>query len=221
MSKFFNQWIFLVTVLTIPIALAVGLNQDFHVFGFRIPGEEFVYKDLFFGIAAGLIFLLGALKASKKWTGLFIVRQKERFQFSTPISSARKKRVLLYNSIELLFFAVFASFFFLTDSTWVVAGVFVILFIETLANTFFGINKEAYRVGMTKKAVLRADREVTLVYFKGLEKITKHQQTLYFEYVNDLVLHMPLDVIPDDQKDSFYKALREQANPDQVFYSGF
>lgn len=221
MNKFYNQWIFLVTVLTIPIALAVGLNQDFHLFGIRIPGEEFAYKDLFFGIAAGLIFLLGALKASKKWMGLFIVRQKERFQFSTPISTERKKRVLLYNSIEMLFIAVFASFFFLTEATWIVAGVFVILFIETLSNTFIGINKKAYRVGMTKKVVLRADREVTLVYFKGLEKITKHQQTLYFEYVNDLVLHMPLDVIPDEHKDNFYKSLRQLASPEKVFYSGF
>lgn len=221
MNKFFNLWILFITIITFPISLAVGLNQDLNLFGFRIPGEEFEYKELFFGIAAGLIFLLGAVKASKKWMGMYIVRQKERFQYSTPISTSRKKRVLLYNGIELLFYALFAYFFFLTEAAWMVGGVFIIIFSESLANTFLGISKKGYRVGMTKKALLRVDREVTMVYFNGLEKITKHQQTLYFEYVNDLVLHIPLNVIPEAEKDNFYKALRQQVKPEKVYYSGF
>lgn len=222
MNRFFNIWIFIIAVLSIPTALAVGLNEDFQVFGFKIPGIEFEYKELFFGIGAGLIFLLGVLKASKKWMGLRIVKQKERFQFSTEVSRSRMSRVLLYNTIELLFLLIFGAFFYSMSLFSAYLGLtFFILLLEHFLNTFLGIYRKMYRVGMTKKALIRVDREVNVIYFKGLQKITKHQQSLYFEYSNDLVLHIPLDVIPEEKTTAFYKALRTQVDPDKVFYSGF
>lgn len=222
MNRFFNIWIFIIAVLSIPTALAVGLNQDFQIFGFKIPGIEFEYKELLFGISAGLIFFLGVLKASKKWMGIRIVKQTERFQYSMAVSNERMSRVLLYNTIEVLFLLLFGAFFYSMSNFSAYLGLtFFILSIEHFLNTFLGIQRKMYRVGMTKKALIRVDREVNVIYFKGLQKITKHQQTLYFEYVNDLVLHIPLNVIPEEEQTAFYKALRTQVDPDKVFYSGF
>lgn len=222
MNRFFNIWFVVIVLLNLPVALAVGLNQDFHVLGYRIPGEEFEYKHIYFGVSAGLVFLLGALKASKKWVGLHIVRQLQRFQFSTQISVARLKRVLLYNTIEIIFLSLFGALFYslATDAQYL-GLVFFILALEHFVNTLLGVNGKMYRVGMTKKAIIRVDREVTLIYFNGLQKISQHQSTLYFEYTNDLVLHMPLDVIPEAEKAHFYSVLKSHVDPNKVFYSGF
>ena len=222
MNKFFNLWIIIITVVSLPFTLAVGLNEDFHIFGYKVQGIEFEYKFITFSIIASLLFLLGALKATKKWMGLNVTRQKHRFIYTAFISDERKLRVLLYNSIEIIFLAIFGGFFFyISDDTLYIGLIFFILTGEHFINTILGIHKKYYRIGITKKAIIRVDREIDLIYFKGLQKITKHQQTLYFDYPDNLVLHFPLNVIPDDQHKTFYATLKEQVDPNKVYYSGF
>jgi hypothetical protein len=222
MNKFFNIWTLIFTVLTIPFVLAVGLNIDFSVFGLNVPGEEFKYADLFFSIAAGIVFALGVLRASKKWAGINITRQKSRFLFYSIISDSRLKRVFLYNIIEMSFFLIFAFFFLVVMQTALYLGlVFVLLFLENLINTLFGVFKRTYSIGITSKAIIFVDRDVKAIYFKGLKKVSKHQQTIYFEYVNDLVLHIPTNIIPKEKEDEFVKTIQGIADPDKVYYSGF
>lgn len=219
MNKFFNIWLLFIAIISIPFTLAVGLNEDFHFLGYKIQGEEFIYKKQFFLIIAGLAFLLGALKASKKWMGIKIVKQTQRFKFSTPISKSRIKRVLLYNLIELVFFLLFGLFFsFLSSESLFLGFVFFILFAEHLLNTIQGIKNKRYRVAMTSKALLRVDREISVIYFKGLEKIATKQQTLYFHYNNDLLLHLPLDVIPEERFNEFISTLKSIVDPDKVYF---
>ena len=76
-----------------------------------------------------------------------------------------------------------------------------------------------YRIGLTKKALVAVDRESRVIFFSGLRKVSKHQQTLYFEYSNELVLHMPMNMIPDEEV--FMKELRQVVNPNKVFFEGF
>lgn len=222
MNKVFNIWILIITVLTFPIAIAVGKNLDFSLFGVSIQGEEFIYKELVFSISAGLIFLLGAIRSSRKWLGMRVVQQVKRFKFSTPVSEQRKKRVLLYNTIEIIFYLVFASgLMYFSMSALFVALVFIILALDSLINTILGIKGKRYRLGLTKKAVVMADRETKAIYFNGLKKISKHQQTVYFEYVNGLVLHFPTNLLPDDEWSNFASSLKEQVSPEKVYYTGF
>lgn len=222
MNRIYNIWILIVTVLTFPFAIAIGNNLDFSFFGLSIPGEEFKYKELVFTISAGLIFLLGVLRSSKKWLGMRVVKQVHRFKFSTPISDKRKNRVLLYNIIEILFYVIFAGglLYFSTSAIYVIL-VFAILALDSIINTFLGIKGKKYRVGLTKNAIVMADRETKAIYFKGLKKISKHQQTLYFEYVNGLVLHFPNDLLPEDQWTNFVSTLQQQVSPENVYYTGF
>lgn len=222
MNRAFNIWILIITVLTFPIAIAVGKNLDFSLFGVSIQGEEFIYKELVFSISAGLIFLLGAIRSSKKWLGMRVVQQVKRFKFSTPVSEQRKKRVLLYNTIEIIFYFVFAAgLIYFSMSALFVALVFIILALDSLINTILGIKGKRYRLGLTKKAVVMADRETKAIYFNGLKKISKHQQTVYFEYVNGLVLHFPTNLLPDDEWSNFASSLKEQVSPEKVYYTGF
>ncbi|MGM0479204.1 MAG: hypothetical protein ACQERC_08255 [Bacteroidota bacterium] len=222
MNKIYNIWILIFTVLTFPFAIAVGNNLDFTIFGLDIQGEEFAYKHFVFTLSAGIIFLIGALRASKKWVGLRVVRQVRRFKFSTPVSRLRRKRVLLYNMIELFFYLLFAGglLYFTIDTIYVVL-VFVILAADQIIHTYLGIAAKGYRIGLTKNAIVLADRETKAIYFKGLKKISKHQQTIYFEYVNDLVLHFPTNLIPEEEWSDFVASLQEQVPPNRVYYSGF
>jgi hypothetical protein len=99
--------------------------------------------------------------------------------------------------------------------------VFVLLFLENIINTLFGVFKQTYSIGITSKAIIFVDRDVKALYFKGLKRVSKHQQTIYFEYVNDMVLHIPTNVIPDDAEQEFLKTLQGIVDPSKVYYTGF
>jgi hypothetical protein len=209
-------------MLTTPFVFAVGWNIDFSFFGLNVPGEEFEYADLFFSIGAGIVFALGVLRASKKWAGINITRQKSRFLFFSKVSKTRLKRVVLYNVLEMSFYLIFAFFFIIVMNTAIFLGlVFVLLFLENLINTLYGILRQTYSIGITSKAIIFVDRDVKAIYFKGLKKVSKHQQTIYFEYVNDLVLHIPSNTIPKGKEEAFLLTLQRVADPNKVFYSGF
>ena len=76
-----------------------------------------------------------------------------------------------------------------------------------------------YRVGLSSKALIVCDREVTVVYFTGLRKVSIHQQTVFFDYIKDLQLSFPLDCIQDESKEEFFDLLEDQLDRDKVFFS--
>ena len=82
-----------------------------------------------------------------------------------------------------------------------------------------GKQRDAFRVGLSSKALIVADRDVTLLYFTGLRKVSIHQQTIYFDYIKDLQLSFPLDCIQPEMKDEFFAQLKDQVNTDKVFFS--
>lgn len=222
MNKFFNSWIFILGVIAFPFAIAVGWNEDFQFFGFTIPGEEFEYGEYIFISVALLLALLAGFKSYRKWMGIFIIKQTSKFLFTTPISEERKSRVGMYNYLEIIFLLLFSFFYlnFITTVTWL-AVVYVLITLEHIINTVVGFHLNNYGLGITNKAIVRADREIDAIYFKGLSRITQQQDQLLFEYSTGLVLEIPLSVIPQDRKADFFKLLQEKAPKEKVFYSGF
>jgi hypothetical protein len=79
--------------------------------------------------------------------------------------------------------------------------------------------KASYRVGLSSKALIVADREVIVLYFTGLRKVSIHQQTVYFDYIKDLQLTFPLDCIQEESQEEFFEALEAQLDRDKVFFS--
>jgi len=222
MNKFFNSWIFILGVLAFPFAIAVGWNENFQFFGFTIPGEEFEYGNTIFLTVALLLGFLGGFKSYRKWMGLFIIKQEKKFIFTSPISKERKSRVGLYNYLEIIFLLLFTLFYlnFITTVTWL-AVAFMLITLEHIISTVVGLHLNNYGVGITNKAIVRADREVDAIYFKGLSRITQQQDQLLFEYSTGLVLEIPLSVIPKKRKAEFLKTLQVKAPKEKVFYSGF
>lgn len=222
MNKIYNTWIFIISLLTLPFAFAVGLNEVFGIFGLQIHGEEFEYKEIVFGIAAGLIFLLGVSRSSRKWSGIRIVNQIDRFQFNTPISRDRIQRVILNNSIEIVgFFLLGGVFIIFSKDAVFITLIFVIFIVDAVINTIRGVLGRKYRVGMTRKALVSVDREVIAIYFKGLKRISMQKDLLFFEYTNDLVLDFSLHTVPPEKQEEFLELLRRNVDENKVYFSGF
>ena len=204
-----------------PFAFAVGINEVYGVFDLQMH-DEFQYTDLVFGIAAGLIFLIGALRSSRKWSGIRILNQVDRFQFNSVISEERKQRVILNNSIEIIgFFLIGLVFAVFSKDAIFITLIFVVFIFDAIINTLRGLLSKKYRVGMTKKAIVSVDREVYAIYFKGLKRISIQKDLLFFEYINDLVLDFPLSNVPPERQEEFMLLLRKNVDETKVYFSGF
>ena len=147
-----------------------------------------------------------------------MVAKLNRFQWNQPVSGPRKKRVATYNLIEVTVMVVLSyGLYTITKESIVPAIVFLAFGLDSLVFTLVGRNK--YRVGLSSKAILVADREIILIYFVGLRKVAIQQQTVYFDYINNLQLTFPLDCIEEQNKHDFFEALHNVIDKDRVFFS--
>ena len=73
-----------------------------------------------------------------------------------------------------------------------------------------------FAIGLSSKAILVADREVTVIYYTGLRKVSISQQTLYFDYLESLQLSMPINVLPEQERANFVQNLEKVVDADKV-----
>ena len=78
--------------------------------------------------------------------------------------------------------------------------------------------KNNFRVGITSKAILVSDREIILIYLAGLRKVSVSQQTVYFDYIQDLQLSFPLDCVEASERTTFFTSLESQLDPNRVLF---
>ena len=221
MNRFYNILIFIVSFIAFPLTLSIGLNEDWTLFGLKIPGVEFEHKDLFFGIVSALVALLFVFKAKKKWTSLIIIKQKQRFDYHTGLSKARQQRVMLYSIIEIVFILFIGYFFSNFNEVFIwLAPLYFIGAVEHVVHLIYGISGKNYGIGITNKALLSVDREIYPVYFKGVKSISKQQNNLYFDYGKDLIIHFPLELIPTKELPAFYNTLLDKIDVNKVFFQG-
>lgn len=194
----------------------IFLAFDIHVANVNLAELSFQLY-IFLGIAM-LLLLLMIRRSSNRWVGVLMTRKPERFLWSTPISKERKKNVRLFLIMEAIvaLFACIASIT-LTNHAWPLTVVYGLMVLDQLV--FLAVAQSWFRVGITHKAVVVADREVRVLYFSGLRRVEVHQQTLYFEYIEDLQLSFPLNCIPEDQIADFRQHLEGRVNRDRVFFS--
>jgi hypothetical protein len=105
---------------------------------------------------------------------------------------------------------------FLTPTAIFVLLIYLILALDSFL--FVLIYQSYFRVGLSSKAILVADREVLLIYLNGLRKVSVSQQTVYFDYIQNLQLSFPLDCIEEPQKANFFAALEGQIDRNRVLF---
>lgn len=222
MNRIFNSWIFIFAIVGLVYAFFASMYESFGIFHkvqsvIKDGQKEYVYITI-----AILIFAIGTWRSSKKWSGIRIIKQVQRYQFNTVISKKRKKQVLLNNFLETIAYLFFTIAYAVLDiDASILSLVFLIIIIDSLLNLTRGINGKKYRVGMTNRAIVTVDREVKVIYFKGLTQVTLQNGRLYFEYVNDLVLDLEMSNIPTEQHTEFINTLRTVVDETKVYFSGF
>ncbi len=215
MNSFINLLLLVISLPTLLLSVFVGFDLpiDFlHTTGKRLPFRTEIYLVL--GL---LLLIIGLRRSIRRWMGVNMVKQQTKFIWNQPISTERKKRVFVYNSLEaLVFLSLMLAHLFLTQVAFFVVTAYLILALDAIL--FLLINGKEFRVGLSSKAILVADREIVLIYLNGLRKVSVSQQTIYFDYIEELQLSFPLDCIEPGQKTEFFEALEGQIDRDRVLF---
>jgi hypothetical protein len=200
------------------ITILIGFDISIDMFKIRTTGAALPYR---FEILLGLglfILILNVRRSVRRWMGMRLVNQTEKFKWNQPMSEKRIKRVRTYNFMEgfvMLFIAI--TLYIVSPEAWMPAIGFVFCTVDNLIFTVVGVRGNRFRAGITSKAVITADRDVNLVYFSGLRKVTIHQQSMFFDYIKNLQLSFPVDCLNEEQRDEFFSALESQLDKDKVF----
>ena len=200
------------------MALTIFVGFDLPLESLGTSGAELPYRDYAFLGLGLMIFLINLRRSVRRWMGLRIVNQVHKFKWNEPVSKERKQRVQVYTLLEVfVFISISYSCYHLTPEAWPPVLAFLLAACDGLFFTVIGSFRNRFRVGITAKAIVSGDRDVALVYFSGLRKISIHQDTIYFDYIKNLQLSIPLDCISIADRNTFFKALENQLDTNRVF----
>ncbi|MDP4761099.1 MAG: hypothetical protein NWR96_05645 [Crocinitomicaceae bacterium] len=216
MNSFINVLLLVITFPTMLLSVFVGFDLPIDLL--KTTGAQIPYRfEVFLGF--GLLYAIISLRRSiRRWMGVRMTSQKMKFAWNGEVSKERKQRVFLYTVIEsvVLFFLAF-SYYLVTKEAIFICGVLLFFSVESLL--FLLINaKSNFRVGITSKAILVSDREIILIYLAGLRKVSVSQQTVYFDYIQDLQLSFPIDCVEPAERAAFFTTLEAQLDPDRVLF---
>lgn len=216
MNNFINTLLFFLSFLTLIVVIIIG--RDLPVSFLRTTGYNIPYKEFIFLGLASLFLLLGGRRSAQRWMGVALIKKVKKYQWNHEVSVQRKNRVIFYLCIEAFFHLTMGGiFYYISKDSLPVFIVLLVLSADHLIFALCGKLYHLYRVGITHNAVVAVDREVRVLYFSGLRKISIHQQTIYFNYIKDLVLDFPSDMIASDEKESFKDVLKQQIDLKKVY----
>lgn len=216
MNKFINALLVFIFLPTMLVDIFVGFDLPIRILktsGANLPYREEILTG--FGVLMAIILLRRSIR---RWMGMRIVSRPEKFKWNQPVSPERRKRVIVYTLLEVLVLTCAGLGLYVVSSlAWMPAIALWFGAIDGLLFILVGISKPIWRVGLSSKALIVADREVVLLYFTGLRKVSIHQDSVYFDYIKELQLSFPLDCIEGEKTDEFFTALEAQFNPEQVY----
>jgi hypothetical protein len=197
---------------------SVFVRFDLPLEMFKTTAGQLPYRfELFLGFGLMLL-VISVRRTIRRWVGIRMVNQTNKFKWSGKISVARKQRVIVYTMIESAVLVLFGlAFIGLTREAWFPAVVMVFFGLEGIVYLLINA-KNKFRVGLSSKAILTVDREVILLYMEGLRKVSVSQQTIYFDYIQDLQLSFPTDCIEENERADFFENLKQSVNRDKVLF---
>lgn len=218
MNKFVNILQLLILFPCVLVCIFVGF--DLPIDFLKTSGENLPYKsEIFLGFAL-LLLIVGLRRSIRRWVGVRMVNQLKRFQWNEKMNESRVKQVFLYQVLESIVHLLFsAAIYALTPEAWVISLVLLLLAIEHLVFGIYGKTGNKFRIGITSKALVIADRDIKVLYFSGLRRITTQQQSVFFEYIQDLQMSFSTSSIADEHREEFREAIAKNVNRDKVFFS--
>lgn len=217
MNSFINVLLLVVSAPAFILTIFVGFDLPIEML--RMQASEIPYLSLIFLVLAAILFVISLRRTIRRWSGLYLVNQRDKYVYNAEIKLERKKRVIVYTIIESVILAYLGyAYIKITSEAWAPSMVMFIFSIEGLLFLTYGLLARKFRVGITSKAVLVADREVGVLYFSGLRKISISQQSVYFEYIGNLQLNFPVDCLNEENKNEFFSILKQQVDENSVLF---
>ena len=217
MNSFVNAILLALTFPLIMLTIIVGFDLPVEIL--KTSGKNLSFADEIFWLLATLMGLIAFRRSLKRWMGMKIVNTTERFIINFGVSTARKNRVVVYNLIEsCIMLSLGLSIYNLTTHALVPTIVLLSFSFDNVLFLMIGYKKR-FRIGLSSKALIVSDREVTVIYFEGLRKISIEQQTIYFDYIKDLQLSFPTNCLRDEDKELIFNGLNDIVDKDKVMFS--
>lgn len=216
MNKFINVLLLFILFPTMLFTIWVGF--DLPVEFFRTSGGQVQYRFEIFLTLGLFILILNLRRSVRRWMGMRMVNKVQKFKWNEPMSKNRIQRVQVYTLLEaMVLFFVGTVLYYLTTEAWMPAVAFWFGAVDNIVFLIVGSMNKRFRAGVTSKAIIVADRDVSLVYFSGLRKISIQQDTIYFDYIKELQLFFPLACIPEDEREKFFEVIEAQVDTNRVF----
>ena len=208
----------LISFPTLVIAIFVG--YDLPIEFLKTSGASLPFKFQIF-LSLGIIYYIIIVRRSvRRWMGVAMVSKTEKFKWNVSMGEGRRKQVFLYQWLEALIMSSGGiSLYYVCPDAIAPASALWIGSLDNLIFMIVGQTKKLYRIGLTSKAVVVADREVKVLYLSGLRKVTIHQQTVFFDYIKDLQMTFSLTCIPKEDQVDFKNTLESLVDRDRVFFS--
>ncbi len=216
MNSFINILLLIVSILTLFFCVFVRFDLPLEMF--KTTAAQLPYRfEIFLGFGL-MLMLISVRRTIRRWVGIRMVNQIEKFKWSGKISSSRLQRVIVYTIMESVIIGIIGSaFIILTKEAWFPALVMIFFGIEGLIYLLINA-KNKFRVGLSSKAILAVDREVILIYMEGLRQVSVSQQTIYFDYIQDLQLSFPTDCIEENMRTEFFESLKHSVDREKVLF---
>ncbi len=200
------------------MAIAIYDGFDLPVEFLKTSGAQIPYKFEIYLLLGMLILVANLRRSIRRWMGAWMLHKQDRFLFNSVVSTKRKKRVITYLFLEsfvMLFIAY--ALYRLTPDAWMPITGYLFGAFDGVVFALVGAMSKIFRVAISSKAVISADREVNLVYFEGLRRLSIQQQSVFFDYIKGLQLTFPSDVVTEIKKEDFKQTLLAQIDQEQVF----
>lgn len=217
-----NKSVNIITLLLLAPAFGVAIfaGFDLPVEFLKSSGNNLPFLSQIFLVVAVLMVMLNGRRALKRWTGIRMVNQLTKFQWNHEIDKKRKSQINMYLIMEGIVHLLIAyAFHYLTSKAVFLSLVFVVTGLDHLIFMVYGNVRHKWRVGVTNKAIVVGEREFKAIYFSGLRRVSVHQQTLFFDYKDDLQLAISIDSISPENRTTFRTLLEEKVNRDRVYFS--
>ncbi len=218
MNKFVN--ILLLLLMFPAMGLTIYVGFDLPVEFLKTTGNYIPYKFEMFIIFGALFLVVGGRRSLRRWAGLRMVNQISRYQWNQPMHNKRIRQASMYLHLEaIMHFFVATAMYVMTPESWPIALVLLVLGIDHLLFAFYGRLGHKFRVGITKNAIVVADRDVKVIYYTGLRQVSTHQQSLFFDYIKQLQIAIPIDSIAPENRTGFRNAVEANVDRDKVYFS--
>ncbi|MGV6860955.1 MAG: hypothetical protein ACWA41_04235 [Putridiphycobacter sp.] len=194
--------------------LVVGNYEDIGISVYEIDQIKFL-KEISIGIIV-VVALLGFIRIKRRWVGVKDIKAFNKFEYVSPLSKKAKTMVVMFGVMEIVFLSFFVALFLkelpldIDHLLLPMMGILLLLILEIIAFTLYSFNaKNVNIIGINKNLITYFDREIHIVFFDGLQRISIYQNRLHFKYKLDLNIFVELDFVPKENLLTFKAELEK------------